>query len=108
MKKTIVLFAAFLIASVTLFAQEEASQKDSTIPAPQYVCPMHADVTSVNPAKCSKCGRDLILSPKEKMKMEVMKMYTCSMHPDVLSEKPGKCPKCGMALVEKKKSRKKK
>ena len=30
---------------------------------------MHPDVTSDKPGKCSKCGLDLTLSPKEKMKM---------------------------------------
>jgi hypothetical protein len=24
-----------------------------------YVCPMHADITSDKPGKCSKCGMDL-------------------------------------------------
>ena len=36
--------------------------------------------------------------PKEKMKMEVMKIYSCPMHSDVTSNKPGKCTKCGMDL----------
>ncbi|OGS20573.1 MAG: hypothetical protein A2252_09955 [Elusimicrobia bacterium RIFOXYA2_FULL_39_19] len=25
-----------------------------------YVCPMHSDVTSDNPGKCSKCGMSLV------------------------------------------------
>ena len=25
-----------------------------------YVCPMHSDVTSDKPGKCSKCGMDLV------------------------------------------------
>jgi len=70
--------------------------------ASTYTCPMHSDVSSDKPGKCSKCGMDLTLSPKEKMKMEVMKNYTCPMHPDVTSDKPGKCSKCGMDLKEKK------
>jgi hypothetical protein len=44
---------------------------------------------------------DLTLSPKEKMKREVMKIYSCPMHSDVTSNKPGKCSKCGMDLREK-------
>lgn len=70
--------------------------------AQTYSCPMHPDVISDKPGKCSKCGMNLALSPKEKMKMEVMKIYTCPMHPDVTSDKSGKCPKCGMDMVEKK------
>ena len=71
-----------------------------------YTCPNHPDVTSDEPGKCSKCGTSLALSPKEKMKMEVMKIYTCPMHPDVTSDKPGKCSKCNMDLVEKKEDHK--
>ena len=66
-----------------------------------YSCPMHPDVKSDKPGKCSKCGMALNLTPKEKMKYEVMKLYTCPMHPDVKSDKPGKCAKCGMTLKKK-------
>ena len=68
-----------------------------------YSCPMHPDVKSDKPGKCSKCGMDLIKSKKEQMKMEVMKMYSCPMHPEVTGDKPGKCTKCNMDLKEKKK-----
>ncbi|HLG39349.1 MAG TPA: heavy metal-binding domain-containing protein, partial [Chitinophagaceae bacterium] len=65
-------------------------------------CPAHADVISTRAGKCPECGAKLSLSPKEKMKMEVMKKFTCPMHPDATSDKAGKCPKCGMDLTEKK------
>jgi transcription initiation factor IIE alpha subunit len=65
---------------------------------------MHADIVSNKPGKCPKCNTDLVLSKKEQMKMEVMKIYTCPIHPDVTSTKPGKCPQCGMALEEKAKN----
>ncbi|MFX7849331.1 heavy metal-binding domain-containing protein, partial [Acinetobacter baumannii] len=45
-----------------------------------YACSMHPEVTSNEAGKCSKCGMDLTLSPKEKMKREVMKIYSCPMH----------------------------
>ncbi|WP_462244418.1 heavy metal-binding domain-containing protein [Ferruginibacter sp.] len=63
-----------------------------------FVCPMHADVTSDKPGKCSKCGMDLTKSKKEHMKMEVTKLYVCPMHADITSDKPAKCSKCGMDL----------
>ena len=65
---------------------------------------MHADVVSNKPGKCTKCGMDLNLSPKEKMKMEVVKAYACPMkcEGDKTYGKAGKCPKCGMDLKEKK------
>lgn len=66
-----------------------------------YCCPKHHEVMSDKPGKCPKCGTALNLSPKEKMKMEVMKMYSCPMHAEVTSDKPGKCSKCGMDMVKK-------
>ena len=66
-----------------------------------YSCPSHPEMTSNKPGKCSICRTSLALSPKEKMKMDVMKIYTCPMHSDVTSNKPGKCPKCGMDMKEK-------
>jgi periplasmic mercuric ion binding protein len=60
-----------------------------------YVCPMHPEVTSDVPAKCSKCGMDLTKSTNDQMKM-----YSCPMHPEEKSDKPGKCSKCGMDLTK--------
>ncbi|MBX9785295.1 MAG: hypothetical protein K2X48_18580 [Chitinophagaceae bacterium] len=80
----------------------DLKEEDKTVQT--YSCPNHPDMTSDKPGKCSKCGTSLTLSPKEKMKMEVMKIYTCPMHSDVTSDKPGKCPKCGMDMKEKNKN----
>ena len=99
------MMAAFTVLSVSSFAQDTAKHK-MKMPAQQsgkmkmYACPMHPEVTSDKPGKCSKCGMDLVKSKKEKIKMDAMKMYSCPMHPDVTSDKPGKCPKCGMELSE--------
>lgn len=105
MKKSIILFLGIAV-SFAGFAQKAKgntdTQKDGTVITSTYSCPMHPEEKSDKPGKCSKCGMDLTLSPKEKMKMEVMKTYTCPMHPDVTSDKPGKCSKCGMDLKEKK------
>lgn len=79
------LMAAFTIVSVTVFAQDTK----------KYSCPMHADITSDKPARCSKCGMNLTENKKEAA-------YSCPMHADITSDKPGKCSKCGMALKEKK------
>ena len=99
------MMAALTILSVAVFAQDTTMQK---MKAPKqktekvkYSCPMHPDEVSTKAGQCSKCGMDLTLSPKEKMKREVMKMYSCPMHSDVTSNKPGKCSKCGMDLKEK-------
>lgn len=63
--------------------------------AVSYTCPMHPDVTSNKPGKCSKCGMFLEAKAAEKT------VYTCSMCPSVKSDKPGKCPECGMNLEKK-------
>ncbi|HRI19759.1 MAG TPA: heavy metal-binding domain-containing protein [Panacibacter sp.] len=99
------MMAALTIVSFSLFAQDSTKQKTKApkqkMEMMKYSCPMHPDVTSKKPGKCTKCGMDMTKSKKEQMKMEVMKMYTCPMHPDVTSDKPGKCSKCGMDLKEK-------
>ena len=61
-----------------------------------YTCPMHPDVTSDKPGKCSKCGMDL----KEKEQATVA--YSCPMkcEGDKTYDKPGKCPKCGGTVFE--------
>lgn len=76
------------------------ANKGTTVLTTNYTCPMHPEITSDKAGKCSKCGMNLNLSPKEKMKMAVMKTYTCPMHPDVTSDKAGKCSKCNMDLKE--------
>ena len=65
-----------------------------------YCCSKHPAVASNKPGKCPECGSLLNLSPKEKMKMGVMKIYTCPMHSDVTSKEPGKCSKCGMDMTK--------
>ena len=64
-----------------------------------YSCPMHPDITSDKPGKCSTCGNDLALSKKEILKKEIVNTYSCPMHPDVTSDKAGKCSSCGMDLT---------
>jgi hypothetical protein len=103
MKKLIFLYI-LLAGTYATFAQKAKANskgnKTATVIS-TYSCPMHPDVTSDKPGKCSKCGMDLTKSKKEQMKIQVMKMYSCPMHPDVTSDKPGKCSKCGMDLKEK-------
>ena len=94
--------AAITILSVSVFAQDTAKHKMSKHQTDKmkYSCPMHPEVTSDKPGKCSKCGMNLVLSKKDHMKMGSMKMYSCPMHPGITSDKPGKCAKCGMELVK--------
>ena len=104
MKKVTFIVIA-LVAALTTFAQKDKMHKaDSAATVKlKYSCPMHPDVTSDKPGKCTKCGMDLKLSKKEKMKTEVTSLYSCPMDADVVSNKPGKCPKCGTELVKTKK-----
>src|SRR5215211_3319359 len=94
-----------VIATFTMFATFAQKAKNKTPAAKpfmvqsNYICPMHYDVVSNKPGKCSKCNMELVLSKKEQMKKEVMKDYTCPMHKEVVSNMEGTCAKCGTALV---------
>ena len=90
------MITALTILSVSVFAQDTIAQKIAKheTEKAKYVCPMHPDMVMDEPGKCTKCGTELNLSPKEKMKMDVMKIYTCPVHADVTSDKPGECPQC--------------
>lgn len=105
MKKVIILLMAITV-SFGSFAQKAKANSDTNKAGTviyTYSCPMHPDVTSDKPGKCSTCGMDLALSKKEILKREVVKQYSCPMHPDVTSDKPGKCSACGMDLTLSKK-----
>ena len=61
-----------------------------------YACPMHPDVTSMEPGTCPKCGMTLapVFAPDAPATS-----YVCPMHPEVTASEPGTCPECGMKLV---------
>ena len=105
--KKLFIVAVVLTASLATFAQKakanSVENKKGSVIATAYSCPMHPEVTSDKPGKCSKCGMNLTLSKKEQMKAEAVKIYSCPMHPEVTSNKPGKCSKCGMNLTTSKK-----
>lgn len=82
-----------------------------------YVCPMHADVTSDSPGSCMKCGMDLV--PRHELDQkklgghsthvrhhaseqdainDLATFYACPMHPEIKGFSPGICPRCHMAL----------
>lgn len=97
------MMATLTILSVAVFAQEPAKEKNKMkkekmekAEQKSYSCPMHPDVISNNPGKCSVCKMDL----KEKEKHMVA--YACPMkcEGDVTYDKAGKCPKCNMNLKE--------
>lgn len=97
MKQLFFLLLAILV-SATISAQTKAGKTDTTKHVTYYTCPMHHDISSTQPGKCSKCGMELTLSGKEKIKKEVTKTYSCPVHVDVSSHDPGKCPQCGKKL----------
>ena len=92
----ILLMAVLTIISTSLFAQDTSmhNMKMHKMDRMKYSCPMHAEVTSNKPGKCSTCGMDMTKMKEHNME----KMYCCAKHPTVKSDKPGKCPKCGSTL----------
>ena len=89
MKKILMLLIATAV-TLTIFAQNNKSAKTDSTKMEKYVCPMHSDIVSNKPSKCSKCGMELTKA----------KTYSCPMHADIISNKKDKCTKCGMDLTE--------
>ena len=101
----LMLLIAVTTATIAQKTKHTKSKKaNATTAQVNYTCSMHPEVTSSKPGKCPQCGMGLNLSPKEKMKMEVMKIYTCPMkcEGDKVYNSSGKCPVCGMDLQLKK------
>lgn len=101
MKKIFLLLVAALAGTIA-WAQKRTDlpvQKDSAKLHTSYVCPMHPDVVSGQPGKCTKCHMDLVLNAKEKMKADVTSGYVCPMHSEVLSDHAGVCAQCKSTLV---------
>jgi hypothetical protein len=98
--------AVLFILPAFAFSQNGTKQDAKThkqkIEKVKYRCPMHPEVTSKKPGKCTKCEMALTKVKKTNAKIEAAKVYACPMHPEVTSNKPDRCPKCGMDLVEKK------
>ena len=57
----ILMMAVCTILAVSAMAQDQEKKKQKTEKTDKvsYSCPMHADVTSDKPGKCSKCGMEL-------------------------------------------------
>jgi hypothetical protein len=123
----VAILASFSISAIAQETGKSKEKKEQTAKT-TYVCPMHKDVTSTKPGKCSRCGMDLVAVGAAEKEGEVchckhgkdgkcepgckcgkcmneMKnegaVYVCPMHPDQTSDKPGKCAKCGMDLKKK-------
>jgi putative DNA topoisomerase len=100
--KTLIILLVATFATVTTFAQKSKANNTNTKPPAvtvQYSCPMHPDMVSNKPGKCSKCGMDLTLSKKEELKHDVTNTYACPMHQEVVSNHEGICAKCSSKLV---------
>ena len=102
MKSLSILLIALLATTVTFGQKSKANEPNPNSTGKvqsMYTCPVHSDVTSDKPGKCSKCNQNMTLSPKEQMKMDVTKTYICPMHAEIISDHAGTCPKCKQNLV---------
>jgi FtsP/CotA-like multicopper oxidase with cupredoxin domain len=81
-----------------------------------YTCPMHPEVTSSEPSRCSKCGMKLMAAPAsaiddqhgqgdrapgpaDLVPLLSPTTHACPMHPEVTGSGPTECPQCGMWLT---------
>jgi hypothetical protein len=80
MKTLFIMLVALFATTSAIMAQKAKQNAIDTSKRVVYSCPMHTDVVSNLPGKCSKCGMDLQVSKKEQMKMDEVK-YSCPMHP---------------------------
>lgn len=63
-----------------LFAQVDSVKiKTASSDSITYTCPMHPEITSVNPGKCSNCGMDLVQKNSSSSEHK-MNMMMCPMH----------------------------
>lgn len=104
------IFSLILLFTISLagYAQKdkintEKHKSKNVLAVESYSCPMHPDVKSDKPGKCSKCGMALLRTKKEQLKKETVKSYACPVHTDVISDKPGVCSVCGSRLLLSKK-----
>ncbi len=97
--------AAAALSTAAPSATKSAPAHD--LPAGEYSCPMHPEVTSNQPGSCPKCGMNLVqaedgaaMDDEHHHGQPATTEYSCPMHPEVTSNEPGSCPKCGMNLVQ--------
>jgi len=98
----ILLMAVLTILSVSVFAQaktkNEAKVSNQKSEKMKFTCPMYPDMVMGKLSMCPKSGTTLNLSPKGKMKMEVMKIYTSPMDYEVTNDMPCNLSKNGTVL----------
>ncbi|MEO5570706.1 MAG: heavy metal-binding domain-containing protein [Bacteroidia bacterium] len=61
MKKQLVLISATVLMFLSVEScKSPKSATNNPASAAVYTCPMHPEITSDKPGKCSKCGMDLV------------------------------------------------
>lgn len=110
----LIVFILTAIVNTFAVAADHSEQAENNKQDVIYACPMHPEVSSHSPGKCSICGMFLVAQDThgsdsahanhnhaaegEDEDAENV-IYACPMHPDETSHAPGKCSLCGMFLV---------
>ena len=108
----LIIFIPAAIVNTNVVATDDSDQPGNKKQDVIYACPMHPEVSSYAPGKCSICGMFLVAQDTsgrvhadhdhaaegEEKDAENL-VYACPMHPDETSHSPGKCSICGMFLV---------
>jgi len=89
--KNIILIAITALIATSTFAQTSKKEKSAT----KYSCPMHSDVISDKPGKCSKCGMAM-----KKEKFGTVAKYACPKCDWTIPPVKGKCPNSTEAVMK--------
>lgn len=100
MKRFLILLISATMFSSASIAHHPAGTdlRESRTDTLDNCCPVKKEETKLKAPKNEMKGSELMMSQKEKMKMQVVKVYTCPVHDHLVWDKPGRCSECNTLL----------